>query len=142
MKSKPLIVLLAALLAVSVSISCSLFRFGATPTSEPDPCCDVTPGGPLEFEPESLPAAQLGGAYEAEIRITQNITPAYEIFISDGSLPAGLELVEVQGEDSAIISGIPQETGTFRFTVTAYCHGTMVAGQTGDMEYFIVVKEE
>lgn len=142
MKSKPLIVLWTALLVASLSISCSLFRFGATPTSEPDPwCCDATPGGPLKFEPESLPAAQLGGAYEAEIRITQNITPAYEIFISNGSLPAGLELVEVQGEDSAIISGIPQESGTFRFTVTAYCHGTMVAGQTGDMEYFIVVEE-
>ena len=142
MKSKPLIVLLAALLAVSVSISCSLFRFGATPTPEPDPCCKVTPGGPLKFEPESLPAAQLGGAYQAEIRITQNITPASDIFISNGSLPAGLEIVKVQGEDSAIISGIPHETGTFHFTVTTNCFSTMVIGQSGDMEYFIVVEEE
>ncbi|PKN91701.1 MAG: hypothetical protein CVU44_17455 [Chloroflexi bacterium HGW-Chloroflexi-6] len=142
MKSRSLIVLLAALLVVSASLSCSLFPFGGTPTPEPDPCCAVTPGGLLKFEPESLPAAQLGDAYQAEIRITQNITPAYDIFISDGSLSAGLELVEVQGEDSAIISGTPQESGTFRFTVTAYCYGTMVSGQAGDMEYSIVVEEE
>ena len=55
-------------------------------------------------------------------------------------LPAGLELVFVDDEDSITISGTPEETGTFNFTVFVSCVGTMAAGQTGEREYVIVVE--
>jgi hypothetical protein len=140
MKSKT-VVLSAALLMIIASISCSLFAFGTEPTQETDPCCLPTPSGPLKFEPDTLPSAQVGVKYEAEIRVTQNSTPAGDISISKGSLPVGLEIVKVKGEDIAKISGIPEETGTFTFTVYAWCYGTMVSGQTGEKEYEIDVEK-
>lgn len=94
----------------------------------------------LQFAPDSLPAAQAGGAYENEIRVTQNTTPVGEFSISKGSLPPGLELVRVKQDDAVKISGIPEETGTFTFTVHAWCYGTNVSGQVGEKEYSIVVK--
>jgi hypothetical protein len=141
MKRKTLIILSVALLTAIVSISCSLFTYGTKPTPEPEPCCLVTPSGPLKFEPEGLPSARVGVLYGTEIRITQNSTPASEIFVSNGSLPDGLEFVKVEGEDAATIRGLPKETGTFTFTVTARCYGTMVFGQTGEKEYRLVVEK-
>jgi hypothetical protein len=76
--------------------------------------------------------------YEAEIHITQNNTPAGDISIASGTLPAGLEFIWVEGDDFAKISGITEETGTYTFTVAVWCYGTMVAGQTGEKEYRIV----
>jgi hypothetical protein len=144
MKGKT-VILSAALLVMITAISCSLFPFGmeptVTPTQEPDPCCLSTPSGPLKFEPDTLPSTQVGVRYEAEIHITQNSTPAGDISISNGVLPAGLKFVKVEGEDIAKISGIPEETGTFTFTVSAWCYGTMVSGQSGEKEYMIVVNE-
>jgi hypothetical protein len=140
MKSKT-VILLVALLMVTVSISCSLFTFRTEPTQEPDPCCLSTPSGPLKFEPDTLSSAQVGVKYEAEIRITQNSTPAGDISVSNGILPAGLEIIKVEGEDIAKISGIPETAGTYTFTVSAWCYGTMVSGQSGDKEYTIVVNE-
>jgi len=35
---------------------------------------------------------------------------------------------------------MPTETGTFKFTVGAWCLGTNVSGQTGQREYELVVK--
>jgi hypothetical protein len=137
MKSKTMT--LALLLTVIASISCSLFTSNIKPTPHPS----VTPArsGPLKFEPDTLPAAQVGVKYEAEIRITQNITPVGDFSISKGALPAGLEIVKVRSEDIAKISGTPEETGTFTFTVTAWCFGTMVSGQAGQKEYEIVVEK-
>lgn len=138
MKTKTMI-LSAALLTVIASISCSSFPVAPTPTEMWEPYLS-TPAGPLGFEPEALPAAQEGVMYEAEIHITQNVTPAGDISITQGSLPAGLEFVKVEGEDTAKISGIPQEAGRFAFTVSVWCYGTMVSGQSGEHEYEIVVE--
>ena len=137
MKSK-MMILSTTLSIVIASISCS--SFGATPTQQATPR-PVKPAGPLKFEPESLPPAQKDVMYEAEIHITQNITPVGDISISKGALPAGLELVKAAHEDTAKISGIPQEKGSFTFTVFVWCFGTMVSGQAGQKEYEIVVGE-
>jgi hypothetical protein len=126
MISKKLIILSVILLIALVSISCSLFTLGDSS---------------LKFEPDVLPNSQAGVAYEAEIRITQNRTPAGDIYISKGALPAGLKLIKVEGEDIAKISGKPEETGTFTFTISVWCYGTNVSGQTGEKEYSITVEE-
>ncbi|MGB8984399.1 MAG: putative Ig domain-containing protein, partial [Anaerolineales bacterium] len=91
--------------------------------------------------PDSLPSAQTGVEYEVEIHVRDNVTPLNSVFISSGTLPAGLELIFVDGEDGATISGTPEETGTFTFTVFVSCKGTMVSGQTLEKEFQIVVKE-
>jgi hypothetical protein len=94
-----------------------------------------------QFEPESLPAAQVGADYEAEIRVTENDTPIGDFYISNGVLPPGLELIWEEHADTAKISGVPTEAGTFTFTVSIWCLGTNVSGEQGEKEYEIVVAE-
>jgi hypothetical protein len=87
-----------------------------------------------------MPNAQTGVEYEVEIRVSDNVTPVNSVSISSGTLPAGLELVFVDHVDGAKISGIPEETGTFTFTVGVSCFSTMVVGQTAEKDYVIVVE--
>lgn len=138
MKHK-IMTLLAALLLVISSLSCKLLTPDTQPTEEPDFNFE-TSTDPLKFEPETLPAAQVGVEYEVEIHITENHTPVGDFSISEGALPAGLELVKLEGEDIAKISGAPQEAGTYVFVIHAWCYGTQVFGQEGAMKYELVVK--
>ena len=125
MKNPNLVIFSAALVIAILSISC----YGTARTVRA-----------LQFEPNIMPVLQMGVPYETKIRITQNVTPAGDIWISKGTLPAGLELVRMEGEDAVKISGISQEVGTFTFTVSVWCYGTSVNGQTGVKEYSIVVE--
>jgi hypothetical protein len=140
MKSNKSSILAVVLLVSVVSFACSLFtRAKETPT--PDPYIFTPVNTPLMIEPDSLPNAQTGVEYEVEIYVRDNVTPLNSVFISSGTLPAGLELIFVDGEDGAKISGTPEETGTFTFTVFVSCKGTMVSGQTLEKDFQIVVKE-
>lgn len=134
--------ILSTVSIVMMSLACFQFtrftRAEATPTSD----YIFTPSTiSLKIEPDSLPSAQTGVEYEVEIRVSDNVTPVNSVFISSGTLPAGLELIFVDGEDGAKISGTPEETGTFTFTVFVSCKGTMVSGQTLEKDFQIVVKE-
>ena len=126
---------------VMMSLACSVFtrstRTEATPTFNYIFTPVLTP---LKIEPDSLPNAQTGVEYEVEIRVSDNVTPVDNVSISSGTLPAGLELVFVDGVDGAKISGVPEETGTFTFTVVVGCFSTMVVGQTAEKEYVVVVE--
>ena len=140
MKNKKTFQWVATLLTLTVSFACSLVTGAeATPTPEPYIFPEVTT--PLKMEPASLPNAQTDVEYEVEILISDNVTPVNSVFLSEGALPAGLELVFVDGEDGATISGTPVEPGTFTFTVFVSCKGTMVSGQTMEKEYQIVVEK-
>ncbi|MEW6403269.1 MAG: Ig domain-containing protein, partial [Chloroflexota bacterium] len=112
-------------------------------TQEPYPTEDwVQPvRGPLKFDPQSLPDAQVGVPYEVEIRVSENVTPVGDFSVEPNTLPPGLELAIVEEvEDTARITGIPEEPGTYTFTISAWCYGTNVSGQTGEKEYTIVVE--
>ena len=103
-------------------------------------CYALTAGrGPLKFDPANLPDAQVGVPYDAKVTITQNVTPAGSFSISDGALPKGLTMEKVQDENSARISGTPEEAGAFTFKISVWCYGTNVSGQTGEMSYTIMV---
>ena len=138
MKRKSLFVFIAILLTFSASIACSLFLPAAKPTEESEPYFGPT-GGPLKFLPDALPEAQVGTTYDEEIRISLNNTPVGDFFISDGVLPEGLEFTFLEGEDAATVNGTPTEAGTFTFTVSAWCFGTQVSGQTGEKTYSLTV---
>ncbi len=101
----------------------------------------LDPVEPLVFDPDLLPDAQVGVPYEVTISISQNRTPAGDFSLSEGALPPGLELVYVQAEDTAKITGTPTQAGTFAFTISVWCYGTSVNGQTGDKQYIIGVGE-
>ena len=140
MKHKSLRIL-SAVSIVMMSLACSLFprftRAEATPTFN----YIFTPSTiSLKIEPDSLPNARTGVEYEVEINVSDNVTPLNSVFISSGTLPAGLKLIFVDGADGAKISGTPEETGTFTFTVFVSCKGTMVSGQTIEKKYVIVVE--
>lgn len=130
--------ILSATCIVMISLGCSLVTdVKATPTSD----YIFTPSTtPLKIEPESLPGGQTGTAYEAEIRVSDNVTPVNNVSVASGALPTGLELVFVDHVNGATISGTPQEAGTFTFTISVSCFGTMVSGQSAEKEYVIVVE--
>jgi hypothetical protein len=138
MKRKTWCIFSAILLTLTASIACSLLVPTVQPTEEAEPYFGPT-GGPLKFSPDVLPEAQVGSAYDAEIRIGLNNTPAGDFFISEGELPEGLEFAFLEGEDAATIAGTPVEAGTFTFTVSVWCFGTQVSGQTGEKTYSLVV---
>lgn len=132
----------AVLLIPILSFACSLFpsfsRAEATPTFD----YIFTPSTVvLKIDPASLPDAQAGVEYEVDLHVSDNVTPVDSVSISRGELPAGLELVFVDGESGAKISGVPEQAGTYTFMVFVACKGTMVSGQTLEKEFQIVVKE-
>jgi hypothetical protein len=138
MKRNKLIKYFAILMILSASIACSLFIPAPQPTEDHE--LDFGPtGGPLRFSPDSLPEAQVGTPYEARIQISLNSTPVGDFFISEGTLPEGMEFTFLEGEDAATITGTPTEAGEFKFTVTVWCFGTQVSGQTGEMTYTLTV---
>jgi hypothetical protein len=96
----------------------------------------------LEFSPATLPDAQVGTPYSATITVQQAATPIGDAYVSAGALPTGIELQWSKEQDNTTIRlvGTPSAAGTFKFTVSVWCLGTNVSGQTGDQEYTIVVK--
>lgn len=124
MKSKFFVILCGITMLVSVACVAIAFR-GEAP----------------KFDPDSLPAGKVGAPYETEIHISENDTPVYLFEVSKGALPAGLELEQVEWEDRAILSGTPEEAGTFTFTLRVECRATNISGETSEQEYSIVVEE-
>lgn len=94
---------------------------------------------PLILEPATLPPAQKGVAYEAELSVSQNETPVVDFYIIEGALPDGLIIELVEAEDTAKITGIPIKGGTFAFTILVQCYGTSVSGQSSSKDYTIAV---
>jgi hypothetical protein len=68
-------------------------------------------GEPLVVQTTTLPKAYLRQQYEAHLQVHGGITP-WRWEVTDGALPSGVVL----GQDG-ILSGVPGETGEFRFTV-------------------------
>ena len=101
--------------------------------------CILTPRPELEFKPDQLPEVQVGQPYQVNILISGNVTPVGNYSISEGALPPGLTLVMDKTLRIGRISGTPTQAGTFKFTVSVWCLGTNVNGQTGEKQYTLVV---
>ena len=101
--------------------------------------CILTPRPELEFKPDQLPEVQVGQPYQVNILISGNVTPVGNYSISEGALPPGLTLVMDKTLRIGRISGTPTLAGTFKFTVSVWCLGTNVNGQTGEKQYTLVV---
>lgn len=95
----------------------------------------------LVFSPDELPGSRAGDYYEASIQIGNNRTPAGGYDLAEGLLPPGLALEYVQEDYSARISGTPTQAGTYTFTLSVWCFGTMESGQTGEKQYSIIVSD-
>jgi hypothetical protein len=100
-----------------------------------------TPRSALQFSPATLPDAQIGSSYVATITVTQAATPVGGASVQDGALPAGLDVALAKEPiDTIQISGTPTVAGTFSFTISVWCYGTQVSGQTATQVYTLVVK--
>jgi hypothetical protein len=99
-------------------------------------------GGPatLVFSPDQLPPATAGQPYQAIISITQNTTPVGQMSVGLADLPPGLNFAFLRSQNAAEISGTPQKTGTYKFTVSAWCFGTNTQGQSGHKDYQLLVQ--
>ena len=94
----------------------------------------------LVFSPDQLPPATVGTPYQAEITIDRNETPVGGASVAPGTLPGGLTLELLPGQaDTVRIAGTPTTAGTYAFTVSVWCFGTNVNGQTGEHDYTITV---
>jgi hypothetical protein len=103
-------------------------------------CLCIPIGRPdLKFAPEALPDGRVGVPYQADVFVAQNETPVGDMYISEGSLPRGLTLVKLPSEDVGRIGGTPEESGSFTFTVSVWCYGTSINGQTGNITYTLVI---
>jgi hypothetical protein len=78
-------------------------------------------GEPLEVRTTSLPKAYLRQRYETRLEARGGITPL-RWDLTEGAPPPGIVL----GQDG-VLSGIPTETGEFRFTVTVTDSGRPAA---------------
>jgi hypothetical protein len=97
--------------------------------------------GELQFSPTTLADAQVGSPYAATITVSQAATPVGGASVQDGALPAGLDLTLAKEPINTIqISGTPSVAGTFTFTVSVWCYGTQVSGQTATQACTLVVK--
>jgi hypothetical protein len=123
MKEK-LAIMLAIGFTLYISVSCMLFG---------------PQRGPLTFQPDRLPEAQVGAPFEAKISIGGNVTPAGAFSVQKNTLPPGLMLETLEGQNAAHIVGTPTAAGTYKFTISVWCYGTNVSGQTGEKEYTLVV---
>lgn len=86
-----------------------------TPPPEPEPTPQPEPEPqPPAVSTASLPAAQVGAAYQASLAATGGAAP-YTWSLSAGVLPAGLALDPASGA----IAGTPTAAGSFTFTVRA-----------------------
>ena len=101
-------------------------------------CGDRRPA--LVFSPAELIEAQVGESYSVTISISGNVTPVGDMYLESGALPAGLQLTFDETSRTAEISGTPTESGTYKFTVGAWCFGTNVSGQNGQRAYELVVR--
>ncbi|MBN1305161.1 MAG: hypothetical protein JXA13_12065 [Anaerolineales bacterium] len=104
-------------------------------------CYSTKTRADLIFVPEELPAAEKGKEYEAAVEVLQTETPVGEFILSEGELPPGLRLERVSGQaESAVITGLPTESGEYFFTIYVWCYGTNRNGQTGERDYSILVR--
>jgi hypothetical protein len=103
--------------------------------------CIITPHSAISFMPEKMPDGQVGVPYQVQIVVAGNATPVGNYSISTGTLPPGLELVMDEQPHTAAITGTPAQAGTYSFSVSVWCYGTNVSGQTGEKQYTILVGE-
>ena len=132
--------LFSLLLVFALSAAC-LTLFPRSPESTPTEEWNEPERGPLKFDPPTLPNAEVGVPYEAQIEITQNVTPVGDFIVDPNTLPPGLQLImDEEVHDIATITGVPEKAGTYTFRVDVWCYGTMVSGQAGSKEYTIIVE--
>lgn len=132
------LIILVLLMGLIAGMSCGFFS-NVTPaiTSEPSPNLDDRL---LKFEPTDLPNAQKDTPYEIQVMVQNVETFVGKFDIIEGSLPEGLSLERVPGENAVRIMGIPMEAGTFTFVLEALCTGTNSPGQSGQKRYTIIVE--
>ncbi len=103
--------------------------------------CDTPSRPALQFAPATVPDAKAGAPYTADITVSQTSTPVGGASVQDGALPSGVDLALAKDPPNTVrISGTPKTAGTYTFTVSVWCFGTNVSGQTGTQQYTLTVK--
>ncbi len=94
----------------------------------------------MVFAPAQLAEARVGQPYHATITVSGNVTPVGGFQISSGSLPEGLKFTREDRASLAVISGTPEKAARTSFTVSVWCYGTNVSGQTAERRYELIVR--
>jgi hypothetical protein len=111
----------------------------ATALAATTAACDTRPS--LSFAPDTLPDGTVGQQYGVTITVSGNQTPVGDFF-PEANLPPGLTWSWDENADRNVaqLTGTPTTAGTYQVTVSAWCLGTNVSGQTGSREYTLVIR--
>ena len=90
-----------------------------------------TPGSIPIYLPATLAGGTVGGPSSQTISASGGIGSGYAYQVTSGSLPPGLTL----NSSTGVLSGMPDQPGSFSFTVTA----TDSSGDTGSQVYSLTV---
>ncbi|HEY3344445.1 MAG TPA: hypothetical protein VGJ97_05940 [Anaerolineaceae bacterium] len=123
---KSIIWFIAVVLALS-TLSCSLFTLASKSDG-------------LRFSPDTLPKGQVGQEYQQVITLSNQRTPAFAMGAKGDSLPPGLTGTFDQDKQTYTLAGAPTQSGTYTLQVSAQCYGTNVSGQSGGIEYTLVIE--
>jgi Putative Ig domain len=97
----------------------------------------------FNVQPEQLPNAAVGQAYEVPISATYQEggnVPTLTLSITTGSLPPGLSLRHTYQGPPAAIVGTPTTAGTYSFKLRAGGEGCAMSGcPFGERDYTLVV---
>lgn len=127
-----------------ISVTSAMFRKGALLVAVLAlAACASSPSAPpaLSIFPAMMPSAEVGSAYNAQLRVGGARTPLAEVDIISGALPPGIELQEPAGNAIPVV-GLPTETGSYPFTLRVATEATGEQAQVHTQDFRLEVSSE
>jgi hypothetical protein len=96
----------------------------------------------LVFDPPALPDGTVGQPYHVEVKPLDTHTPVGGMSVAGeaGTLPPGVTFTFLKDQEKAVLEGTPTKAGTYEITVSAWCYGTNVSGQSGVQPYRMTIR--
>jgi hypothetical protein len=107
------------------------------------PASDLQTTGGLTVSPSAIPEGVVGRPYSVKISVQNSKALIKEVGIANGTLPEGLEFKKTGiSTEIAEISGTPQKSGKFGFTIFVTCIGVQDTAEGASQQYNILIKEK
>lgn len=105
--------------------------------------CASRPSAPpaLSIFPAMMPSAEVGSAYNAQLRVGGARTPLAEVEIISGELPPGIQIQDPVGNAIPLV-GMPTETGSYPFTLRVATEATGEQAQVHTQDFRLEVSSQ
>lgn len=99
------------------------------------------PAPALSIFPAMIPSAEVGTAYNTQLRVGGARTPLSEVEIVQGELPPGIQLQEPVGNAIPLV-GMATETGSYAFTLRVATEATGEQAQEHTQDFRMEVSSK